>query len=43
VPRALVIDASRGLGLVLIEELERRDWQVTATTRDGVPRPSAWR
>ena len=34
--RALVIGASRGLGLVLANELARRGWQVTATTRrDG--------
>lgn len=31
--RALVIGASRGLGLVLAAELTRRGWQVTATTR----------
>ncbi|MFD6157145.1 SDR family NAD(P)-dependent oxidoreductase [Nocardia sp. NPDC060256] len=31
--RALVIGASRGLGLVLADELVRRDWQVIATTR----------
>ncbi|WP_442874566.1 SDR family NAD(P)-dependent oxidoreductase [Amycolatopsis sp. NBC_00345] len=31
--RALVIGASRGLGLVLANELARRGWQVTATTR----------
>ncbi|MEU7143719.1 SDR family NAD(P)-dependent oxidoreductase [Nocardia sp. NPDC046473] len=31
--RALVIGASRGLGLVLADELTRRDWQVIATTR----------
>jgi NAD(P)-dependent dehydrogenase (short-subunit alcohol dehydrogenase family) len=33
--RALVIGASRGLGLVLADELARRDWQVIATTRRG--------
>ncbi|MFI7004527.1 SDR family NAD(P)-dependent oxidoreductase [Nocardia sp. NPDC050175] len=33
--RALVIGASRGLGLVLADELARRDWQVIATTRQG--------
>ncbi|MYW05594.1 SDR family NAD(P)-dependent oxidoreductase [Streptomyces sp. SID3343] len=31
--RALVLGASRGLGLVLADELARRDWQVIATTR----------
>ncbi|NUW36245.1 SDR family NAD(P)-dependent oxidoreductase [Nonomuraea sp. SMC257] len=31
--RALVIGASRGLGLVLAGELARRDWHVIATTR----------
>lgn len=31
--RALVIGASRGLGLVLTEELARRGWRVIATTR----------
>ncbi|QUQ66916.1 SDR family NAD(P)-dependent oxidoreductase [Kutzneria sp. CA-103260] len=30
---ALVIGASRGLGLVLVDELARRGWQVIATTR----------
>ncbi|GAA4551094.1 SDR family NAD(P)-dependent oxidoreductase [Amycolatopsis samaneae] len=30
---ALVIGASRGLGLVLAGELARRDWRVVATTR----------
>lgn len=33
VRRALVIGASRGLGLVLVNELARRGWQVIATTR----------
>ncbi|EOD63979.1 SDR family NAD(P)-dependent oxidoreductase [Amycolatopsis vancoresmycina] len=36
-PTALVIGASRGLGLVLTRELLRRGWQVVATTRDGAP------
>ncbi|MFF0410250.1 SDR family NAD(P)-dependent oxidoreductase [Kitasatospora sp. NPDC004745] len=31
--RALVIGASRGLGLVLAEELARRGWEVVATAR----------
>lgn len=30
---ALIVGASRGLGLVLAEELTRRGWQVIATTR----------
>ncbi|MFQ6146003.1 SDR family NAD(P)-dependent oxidoreductase [Streptomyces seoulensis] len=30
---ALVVGASRGLGLVLVDELARRGWRVTATTR----------
>ncbi|MBB1158870.1 MULTISPECIES: SDR family NAD(P)-dependent oxidoreductase [Amycolatopsis] len=39
VRRALVVGASRGLGLVLVTELDRRGWEVVATTRDGsVPR-----
>ncbi|MBM2614775.1 SDR family NAD(P)-dependent oxidoreductase [Actinoplanes sp. LDG1-06] len=32
---ALVIGASRGLGLALVKELDRRGWQVTATIRSG--------
>ncbi|MFG2720150.1 SDR family NAD(P)-dependent oxidoreductase [Streptomyces sp. NPDC048416] len=41
--RALVIGASRGLGLVLAGELTRRGWQVVATARqdDGELRASA--
>ena len=31
--QALVVGASRGLGLVLADELLRRDWQVVATSR----------
>ncbi|MFF0579702.1 SDR family oxidoreductase [Streptosporangium saharense] len=31
--QALIIGASRGLGLVLANELARRDWHVIATTR----------
>ncbi|MEU3373158.1 SDR family NAD(P)-dependent oxidoreductase [Streptomyces sp. NPDC006660] len=40
---ALVVGASRGLGLVLARELVRRDWHVTATTRrqDGGLQESA--
>ncbi|MEV6830737.1 SDR family NAD(P)-dependent oxidoreductase [Amycolatopsis sp. NPDC051102] len=34
-PHALVIGASRGLGLVLAEELDRRGWHVITTTRQG--------
>lgn len=33
--RAVVVGASRGLGLVLVTELDRRGWEVIATTRDG--------
>ncbi|GAA1968057.1 SDR family NAD(P)-dependent oxidoreductase [Amycolatopsis minnesotensis] len=33
--QALVIGASRGLGLVLVTELVRRGWQVIATTRES--------
>jgi NAD(P)-dependent dehydrogenase (short-subunit alcohol dehydrogenase family) len=33
--QALIIGASRGLGLALANELVRRDWQVTATTRQS--------
>jgi NAD(P)-dependent dehydrogenase (short-subunit alcohol dehydrogenase family) len=32
---ALVVGASRGLGLGLVRELTTRGWQVTATTRSG--------
>lgn len=31
---ALIVGASRGLGLGLAAELQRRDWSVTATARD---------
>ncbi|WP_028534334.1 SDR family oxidoreductase [Paludibacterium yongneupense] len=34
-PRALIIGASRGLGLGLAEELGRAGWHVTATRRSG--------
>jgi NAD(P)-dependent dehydrogenase (short-subunit alcohol dehydrogenase family) len=33
-PRALIVGASRGLGLGLVEELARRGWEVMATVRD---------
>lgn len=33
-PRALIIGASRGLGLGLVEELAGRGWEVLATVRD---------
>ncbi|MFB9833341.1 SDR family NAD(P)-dependent oxidoreductase [Actinoallomurus acaciae] len=33
--QALIIGASRGLGLVLADELARRGWRVIATTRQG--------
>ena len=35
--RALVVGASRGLGLGLVEEFLRRDWTVTATSRTPSP------
>jgi NAD(P)-dependent dehydrogenase (short-subunit alcohol dehydrogenase family) len=34
---ALVVGASRGLGLGLATELARRGWQVIATVRSAVP------
>src|SRR5688572_14545233 len=33
-PRALIIGASRGLGLGLVEEFARRGWEVMGTVRD---------
>lgn len=33
-PRALIVGASRGLGLGLVEQLARRGWEVLATVRD---------
>lgn len=43
---ALVIGASRGLGLGLVDELNRRGWSVTATTRgeakDSVVHAAHW-
>ena len=33
-PKALIVGASRGLGLGLVEELARRGWEVMATVRD---------
>ena len=38
--QALIIGASRGLGLGLVDELNRRGWSVTATTR-GVAKDTA--
>ena len=35
---ALIVGASRGLGLALTEELWSRGWQVIATRRDGAPK-----
>ncbi|MBB5077791.1 SDR family NAD(P)-dependent oxidoreductase [Nonomuraea endophytica] len=37
--QALVLGASRGLGLVLANELTRRGWRVIATTRQNVAEP----
>ncbi|WP_437609430.1 SDR family oxidoreductase [Erwinia sp. V71] len=34
---ALIIGASRGIGLGLANTLAQRDWQVTATTRNNIP------
>lgn len=33
-PRALIVGASRGIGLGLVEELAKRGWEVLATVRD---------
>lgn len=35
--KALIIGASRGIGLGVVNVLTERGWQVTATTRDAVP------
>ncbi len=35
--RALIVGASRGLGLALADEHARRGWHVTATVRSAVP------
>ena len=34
---ALIVGASRGLGLALVEEYLKRGWHVVATVRDAVP------
>ncbi len=34
-PHALIIGASRGLGLAMVQEYHRRGWSVTATVRGG--------
>ncbi|MDN0095514.1 SDR family oxidoreductase [Yersinia rohdei] len=39
--QALIIGASRGLGLGLVDELTRRGWSVTATTRGAAKDTSA--
>ena len=36
-PIALILGASRGLGLALVEEYLRRDWHVVATVRSETP------
>jgi NAD(P)-dependent dehydrogenase (short-subunit alcohol dehydrogenase family) len=36
-PRALIVGASRGLGLGLAEQFAERGWQVTATQRSASP------
>ena len=38
--KALIIGASRGIGLGVVDVLTKRGWQVTATTRDAVPEKS---
>ena len=40
-PQALIIGASRGIGLGLVNTLTQRGWQVTATTRGHVPQAPA--
>jgi len=35
--KALIIGASRGIGLGVVKTLAERGWKVTATTRDAVP------
>ena len=36
---ALIVGASRGLGLAIVEELLARGWRVTGTCRQGKPTP----
>ncbi|HEX8233456.1 MAG TPA: SDR family oxidoreductase [Caulobacteraceae bacterium] len=38
-PKALIVGASRGLGLGLVEEFARRGWEVLATVRDPARAP----
>ena len=38
-PRALIVGASRGLGLGLVEEFAKRGWEVLGTVRDDDPAP----
>lgn len=38
--KALIVGASRGIGLGVVEVLAKRGWQVTATTRAAVPEKS---
>ncbi|AVF37646.1 SDR family oxidoreductase [Rahnella sikkimica] len=38
--KALIIGASRGIGLGVVDVLAKRGWQVTATTRAAVPAKS---
>lgn len=38
--KALIVGASRGIGLGVVDVLVKRGWQVTATTRGAVPEKS---
>ncbi|PRD13280.1 SDR family oxidoreductase [Pantoea coffeiphila] len=38
--KALIVGASRGIGLGVVDVLAKRGWQVTATTRAAVPEKS---
>ncbi|GAB7070638.1 SDR family NAD(P)-dependent oxidoreductase [Mycobacterium hodleri] len=38
-PTALIVGASKGLGLAMVAEFLRRDWRVVATVRGDAPAP----